>query len=144
MRPEDVADGPLLLDTDVFSWRWEARGRHADFEPFLAGRALLVSVVTVAEAWHGALKDGWGARRRKNLELRIAEMTVLTLDIRVALKWSELYSELRGRLSGDKEAHDLWIAACALVYGLPLVTNNLNDFRKIAARFPLQLVHPDL
>jgi len=38
----------------------------------------------------------------------------------------------------------MWVAACCLVHGLPLVTGNLNDFGTIAAEFPLTLVHPDL
>ena len=29
--------------------------------------------------------------------------------------------------------HNRWIAACCLVYDLPIVTNNLDDFKKIEA-----------
>jgi len=40
---------------------------------------------------------------------------------------------------------DLWVAACCLVYGLPLVTANLRDFTTIRLVEPrLRLVHPDL
>ncbi len=144
MKPEDVPRGPLLVDTDVFSFVLTQRGRFADFEPFLEHRVLALSFVTVGELWFGAINAGWGATRRKELELRIATHLVLYPDIRAARQWAELYRDFRSKLSGNKGAHDLWIAACALVFGLPLVTNNLSDFRPIAARYPLVLVHPDL
>jgi tRNA(fMet)-specific endonuclease VapC len=38
------------------------------------------------------------------------------------------YLKANGTLIGT---NDLWIAATALVHGMPLVTNNLKDFRRI-------------
>jgi len=60
--------------------------------------------------------------------------------------WAPLHAKLFGQLHRGG-ANDLWTAACALVQvpPLPVVTNNLSDFRAVAAVRPeLQLVHPDV
>jgi predicted nucleic acid-binding protein len=56
--------------------------------------------------------------------------------------WAELYRRFKDQLG----VNDIWIAACALAQPEPLalVTTDLSDFRRIAATFPLILVHPDL
>lgn len=46
-------------------------------------------------------------------------------------KWAEPCARFLNRLQGEG-INDLWIAACCLVQGLPLVTNNLGDFGQIA------------
>jgi predicted nucleic acid-binding protein len=60
------------------------------------------------------------------------------------MKWAELSRHFRGQL-GQGEAHDLWIAASAIVHDVPPITNNLLHFKPVAARFlDLHLVHPSL
>jgi predicted nucleic acid-binding protein len=146
LKAEDVRGGvPLLVDTDVFSFVHTQRGPWEDFAPFLQRRVLAVSFVTVAEVWYGARKDNWGEKKCKALEVALGAYLQIAPDVRVSMKWADIARECLGQLSGDKEAHDLWIAACALVFELPLVTNNLGDFQVIAARFvDLELVHPSL
>jgi len=50
VRPSDVPDGPLLVDTDILSYVHAQSGRYADFEPLLAGHLLAISFATYAEA----------------------------------------------------------------------------------------------
>jgi predicted nucleic acid-binding protein len=52
-----------------------------------------------------------------------------------------------GRLSGDanlrgrtRPQNDTWIAACCLVYGLPLATRNVKDFQDFAEQDGLILI----
>jgi predicted nucleic acid-binding protein len=144
VKPEDVQAEQLLVDTDVFSYVAAGKGRHADFEPFLSYRVLVLSFATVAELWYLAEKAGWGDRRRRDLALKIAGHAIVYPDMRVAQKWAELSAAFRGQLGGG-ETHDLWTAACAMVHGIPMITNNLRHFQPVAHAFPeLQLVHPDL
>lgn len=43
------------------------------------------------------------------------------------------------------EAHDIWIVVCAIVHGIPVLTNNLRHFTPVAEALPdLGLVHPSL
>jgi tRNA(fMet)-specific endonuclease VapC len=103
-----------------------------------------LSFATVAELWYQAEKADWGEKRRRELGARISGHLNIFPDVRVAMKWAELSSAFRDQL-GRGEAHDLWIAATAIVHDIPLITNNLVHFRTIAGRFPeMQLVHPDL
>lgn len=146
MNPEDVAEGPLLVDTDVFSWVTWRRHRHAEFDVLLRGHTLALSFATVAELRAGALIGKWTAARQRQLEDRISQhYVVLTSTDAVAAKWAEIYTRLRDQLKGGG-INDMWTAACALAQPVPppVVTGNLSDFGRIADEFPLQLVHPDL
>jgi predicted nucleic acid-binding protein len=144
VKPEDVRAAQLLVDTDVFSYVATGKGPHTDFEPFLSHRVLALSFATVAELLYFAEMAGWGEPRRRDLELKIAGHLIIYPDMRVAQKWAELSRAFRTQLGGG-EAHDLWTAACAIVHGIPVLTNNLRHFQPIAEAFPeVQLVHPDL
>jgi len=79
----------------------------------------------------GAAKAQWGPDRLLHLESALAGMTILLPDeglVRVcALVRAEAFR--RGHPLGHRaNANDLWIAACAVRYGLPLVTGNLRHF----------------
>ena len=98
----------------------------------------------VGELKVGAIRGKLGPPRMKRLERAIGVCVVIPSDARVVDHWAALHSKLIGQLRGEG-INDLWIAACCLVHDLPLVTNNLTDFRRISAIAPaLQLVHPDL
>lgn len=55
---------------------------------------------------------------------------LLPVDEETALSYGRIARRLReqGALIG---ANDLWIAACSLRYGLPLVTANVGEFRRV-------------
>lgn len=69
MKVEDVPDGPLLVDTDVFSWIIWERKRYEEFRALIQGHLLAISFATVGELRSGALK-AFGERRRALLEDR--------------------------------------------------------------------------
>lgn len=145
MTPEDVPDGPLCVDTDVFSFLHTGRGPHEAFRELVRGRLLVLSFACVGELRAGALRAKWGQRRRDELHDKIRDhYVVLTPTDAVVAKYAELHARFTGRLSQGGQ-NDMWTAACALVQDdpIPIVTNNLNDFDTIAQEFPLTLVHPD-
>ena len=72
MTPDEVPDGPLLLDTDVFSFLTWERGPWERFAPLVEGHAFVLSFATVGELRAGALK-AFEEKRRKRLERRIRE-----------------------------------------------------------------------
>lgn len=68
---------------------------------------------------------------------------VIPYDARVVDRWAELHARLLNQLKGEG-INDLWIAACCLVYDLPVVTGNVTDFGTIQTVAPeLRIVHPD-
>jgi predicted nucleic acid-binding protein len=142
--PDDVPAGPLAVDTDVFSMIHNRRGRHAEFAPLIEGHPLALPFPVVGELKVGAIRGGLQSKRLDALNAAIRTCVVIPTDARVVDKWAELHARFLNRLKGEG-INDLWIAACCLVQGLPLVTNNLGDFGQIAGEFDdLRLIHPDL
>ncbi len=146
MKPEEVPEGPLLVDTDVFSWVTWRRHRYAEFDELIKGHTLAISFATAGELRAGAIIGRWTEARRQQLEDRISQhYVVLTATDAVTARWAEIYARLRDQLKGGG-INDMWTASCALAQPVPppIVTGNLSDFSHIAAEFPLRLIHPDL
>ncbi len=144
MKGEEVPEGPLLIDTDVFSWVTWRRQRYAEFDALIEGHTLALSFATVGELRAGALKANWGAAKRRQLEDRIAQSyVVLTATDAVTSRFAEIYARFHDQLKGGG-VNDMWTAGCALAQPQPppIVTGNLSDFERIASEFPLQLIHP--
>lgn len=145
MKPEEVPDGPLCVDTDVFSFLFTGKGHHvAEFRELIRGHLLVMSFATVGELRAWTLRTKLGARRRDEIERLIRERYVVLTPTNVVVDtYARLHARFAGRLSQGGQ-NDMWTAACALAQPspLPLVTNNLGDFGMIACEFPLQLVHP--
>ncbi len=146
MTPDDVPAGPLVVDTDVFSFLYAQRGRYLEFAALLAGHVLTVSFAAHGEILAGGYRAGWGPRRMDALRQALRGFVVLPYSSAVVEAWAPLHAKLAGHLHRGG-ANDLWTAACALAQAppLPVVTNNLSDFQAVAGQQPaLRLVHPDL
>jgi tRNA(fMet)-specific endonuclease VapC len=96
VKPADVPDGPLLVDTGVFSWVTWSRQRHAEFTALMLNHILVLSFATIAELRYGALKVGWGPRNVQILEQKIATYLAITATDLVTRKWAELYQGVQG------------------------------------------------
>ena len=145
MTPEDVPDGPVLADTDVFSSIAWQRGRYLDYQALLAQHPLALSFATVGELLAGAINGGWGVKRRSQLDKLIGRYVVIPADAVVTARWATIHARLSGQLKGGG-VNDMWIAACALSQNppLPIATGNRSDFDKIVAVEPIELIHPDI
>jgi predicted nucleic acid-binding protein len=149
VKASDVPPGPILVDTDVFSFIAWRKGRFVEFADLLAGHnPLVLSFATVAELRAGALNAGalWGPARRAQLDALIRRYVVATATDAATWRFAELKVRLAGRLK-DGGVNDMWTAAVALAQPEvpPIATGNVSDFRTIAREFPaIRLVHPDL
>lgn len=99
-----------------------------------------ISVITVSELLHGALRGDaeQRARRRAFVEHLLAGIEALPVTEPIARVHAEIWAGVaeRGHLIG---AHDLWIAATALTHGLGVATRNAGDFGRVAG---LRVVAP--
>lgn len=128
----------LVLDTDVSSRVF--RGRHtARLKAKLSDQALCVTFVTVGELWKWAEGRDWGWRTRAELEHWLSGLKILESDDEVSRTWGRMAAagERRGR---PRPPNDMWIAACCLARGLPLVTYNVKDFVDFVDHEGLSLV----
>jgi len=82
---------------------------------------LAVSVVTVAELKRGALAARWGDRRTVELAEHLRGYVVLAVDAEIAEVWARVRVRC-DELGRQKSDNDLWVAATAKRYGLPLAT----------------------
>jgi predicted nucleic acid-binding protein len=116
-----------LLDTSVVIARAEE-----DLEAALPEEAS-ISVATLAELHYGVLAAREGESRRVRLH-RLGQVEALfdplPLDAGVGRAFATVAHAVKAA-GGQPRARvmDLWIAATALAYALPLYTRNLEDFK---------------
>lgn len=116
MKPDDLGDSPILLDTGVFSFAFTGRAPHEWYEPFLRERLWVLSFATVGELRFGAIHAGWARKKRQALEDRIGLCVVLPGNDAVSEAWAQLNRQFRDQISQN----DLWIVATALSQDPPL------------------------
>ena len=146
MRGEDVPPGPVMVDTDVASWLLTGAPQREPWLPLLRGHVLTLSFANVGELLAFPVVRSWGAdRSRVWAEAIRRNFVVLPFTIAVAEQWAPLHVKYRGHMKSGG-ANDLWVAASALSADprLPLATNNLSDFEKVAVDHPLRLIHPEM
>jgi tRNA(fMet)-specific endonuclease VapC len=117
----------LVVDTDVVSFLFKDDTRATLYQPHLSGRLLVISFMTLAELDLWALARRWGPSRRTALEAHLASFTVFPYDRDLCRWWAEVSDEAR-RSGRPIQSSDAWIAATAMLYGIPLVTHNPSDF----------------
>lgn len=128
----------IVLDTDVTSLGFKQQLPPALLAR-LAGRPTCITFVTHGELVQWGVMWRWGPRRQAALAQRLAGLPVLPGDKEVAEMWGQLSADakLRGR---SRPQNDTWIAACCLVYQLPLATRNVKDFQDFAEHNGLNLI----
>ena len=91
---------------------------------------LLISTVTVFELEYGAAKSNWGAKTREKLAMFLAPFTLIPFTSADAAAAGQIrgYLERQGTPIGP---YDLLIAAQGLSRGIPIVTHNTEEFRRV-------------
>jgi tRNA(fMet)-specific endonuclease VapC len=93
-------------------------------------KAIATSVIVAAELRFGAAKRG-APRLSARVEAILSAMTILPLDAPTDKHYAIVRASLeaQGRVIGG---NDLWIAAHALATSHILVTNNVQEFERVA------------
>lgn len=117
----------LVLDTDVASFLFKGDSRASLYDPFLGGRVLVLSFMTLAELDQWALKRRWGKARKARMDEYLGRYVIYPFDRELCRCWAEVkyLGDRRGR---PIETADAWIAATALVANISLLTHNPTDF----------------
>ncbi len=116
-----------VVDTDVLSYVVREDTRAALFEPYLNGTTSFVSFMTLAELDLWVLRRALGEARQQRLIRLLGRFRVVFADRALCQTWAEVRDQAR-RNGRRIETADAWIAATALSLGVPLVTNNRDDF----------------
>jgi predicted nucleic acid-binding protein len=128
----------VVLDTDVASNSFKGR-LPPTLAARLVGRQPLLAFVTIGELARWTALRNWGPRNRASLDTWLQDKPVIPGSKAIAIGWGELAAAAtrRGR---PRPVNDTWIAACCLVYGLPLATLNTKDFEDFAEHHGLVLM----
>jgi len=119
----------FLLDTSVVIalLRGNEFGRHLESTYALSRQGfVLISPVTLGEAHSLAVRWQWTAERVAQLEKQLASFVILDLrQPTIVRAYVDIREKLRLRAGGSQEnrgENDLWIAACAVAAGVPVLT----------------------
>jgi tRNA(fMet)-specific endonuclease VapC len=119
-----------IVDTDVVSMLFKGDTRAIAYRRHVTGRLLGISFMTLAELQRWALERGWGASRKMELAQHLTHYTVLPASRELCLQWAAVSfnAKKKGR---PIQTADAWIAASALYYQVPLITNNRSDYSAV-------------
>ncbi len=122
----------LILDTNVFIYS-ERSGNPIDFSKWEEYGDVYISAITVSELLVGvryADSDARKARRSAFVESILSKIPVLSFNAEEARAHAGLFATLtrQGQMIG---AHDLIIAATAIVHNCALLTENIKEFERV-------------
>ena len=88
----------VVVDTMVISWLFDDRPNSVadDYRTLIGATPVLLAFQTVMELRYVALRAGWGELRRRRLERRLAELTVVQPDDEMIRVCAEL-RQIAGR-----------------------------------------------
>jgi predicted nucleic acid-binding protein len=117
----------VVVDTDVVSYLFKSHPIASHYLANLNSRTPIISFMTVAELDRWALKARWGEPRRKRLSEYLERFVIMPYTRDLCSRWAEVTvaTESAGRRI---ECADAWIAATALLAGVPLITHNRKDY----------------
>jgi tRNA(fMet)-specific endonuclease VapC len=119
-----------IVDTDVVSMLFKGDKRALAYRSHVAGRLLGISFMTLAELDRWPLERDWGRGRKLELAQYPTKYTVLPVSRELCAKWAEVAFAAK-RKGRPIQTTDAWIAASALHYQVPLITNNRDDYSSV-------------
>ncbi len=133
----------LILDTNVFIFS-ERSSSSLDFSQWEEYGDVFISSVTVSELLvgvHLANSEARKARRSAFVESILGKVPVLDFNTEVARVHAGLFASLakQGLMIG---AHDLIIAATALVHNCTVLTENTNEFERVPGLETISFIKP--
>lgn len=119
-----------IIDTDVVSMLFKGDSRAQRYRVHISGRLLGICFMTLAELERWPLERRWGPMRRAELAQHLTRYVVLPASRDLCTKWAEVSWEAR-RKGRPIQTADAWVAASALNFQVPLITNNPSDYEII-------------
>lgn len=121
----------VLDDTDVASFLFKRHTRASAYQTVLRGRILVLSFMSVAELYKWSLLHNWGDNRKRLLQDYIDTFVTHPFTLDLSRIWAEISFDCQSR-GHSISAADAWVAATAIMHGIPLATNNHRDFSPVS------------
>jgi len=123
----------LMLDTNICIYLIKQQPvavlkRFLDYQVGDIG----ISSITLSELRYGVAKSAQHAKNAKALDEFITPLEVIVFDEQAACAYGEIRAALE-KAGAPIGSMDMLIAAHAVSLGLPLVTNNTREFKRVPA-----------
>ncbi|MBI4908112.1 MAG: PIN domain-containing protein [Acidobacteria bacterium] len=130
----------VTVDTDVISLVFKGDSRAEKYLPALAAPDLLISFMTEAELERWVIQSDWGLRRTERFRTYMRRFVSIPSSRDLVVTWAQVM--VKAQAIGRRiEGADAWIAATAVLYNVPLVTNNPADYAGVPG---IKLIGHDL
>lgn len=127
---------PVVLDTNIASQRFKKRPQVSLTR--LVGTTPVITFVTYGELRKWARMRDWAPNSLTTLHDWLDHVPVIDSDADISATWGEL-AAAGAKHGRSRPQNDTWIAACCLVYDMPLATLNVRDFQDFADHDGLRL-----
>ena len=125
----------LVIDTNFFINVENNRAKMQELDSYTSYGEVYISAITAAELLLGVhLASDMAIRinRHAFVDNILRSIPSLAFDAKVARTYAEIYAYFfKPRCKATANVHDLQIAATALTYDFPILTNNIKDFKPI-------------
>lgn len=89
----------------MFVWLTRGRRKAASYEPFVKGKRMVLSFVSVAELWRGAAVMEYNAASRQRLEAAIGRTLVVSADNELTHEWAKVTADARAWDTHSEQRH---------------------------------------
>jgi tRNA(fMet)-specific endonuclease VapC len=117
----------VVVDTNVISYIFNQHSLGTLYKTRLKGQTLFLAAQTIEEIRFGAFIANWGENRLEKLEGFLGSFKVVQTTDSICTCSAQIRVEAKQK-GFVLEPADAWIAATALVLGVPLVTHNKKHF----------------
>jgi predicted nucleic acid-binding protein len=121
----------VVVDTDVVSFLFKNDSRAVRYHAHLMGKEMIISFMTLAELHLWARMRNWGPDRLARLDRHVRGFGVHPYNAALCRVWADVTHQT-ARAGRRIETADAWVAATALLHGLPLITHNASDYRGVS------------
>ena len=120
----------FVVDTDVVSFIFKEDTRAELYRPHLVRVPKFISFMTFAELRRWKLQSNWGSKKSAKFEEFLSDFGVIHSDELLCEYWAEIRFDAH-KYGNPIDTADAWVASVALLFDIPLVTNNHRHFENV-------------
>lgn len=120
----------VLVDTNVAIYLAKGNEWASRFTYAVEGKVLAMAFATAGELLLTSRRSSAPEKTLRHWRERFKYFVILQPDLETVEVWADITAKLKN-VGLTRQDNDLWIAACAVRYDLPLATNNAKDFSGI-------------
>lgn len=120
----------VVIDTNVAIYLAKNNQWAGKYRPLVEDKVVAIAFPTAAELLLTSRRSSKPGKVIAFWRERFLKLAILWPDNETCEIWARITAALKDK-NFVRQDNDLWIAACAVRYRLPLVTNNPTDFSHI-------------